>query len=121
MANSRLLIENYAGVVVVTIQDSSLLDMGVIDQLGRELFTLTDDQNRQRLVVDFSHVKFLASHTLGVLLTLHKKSEAIKGSVVLCGVRKELMKVFNITNLDRIFKFFPDDSAALAHFNVLVK
>ncbi|MCG8405777.1 MAG: STAS domain-containing protein [Phycisphaerales bacterium] len=121
MGNSRLLIENYAGVVVVTFQDSSILDMAVIDQIGKDLYELADKQNKQKLVLDFSNVKFLASQALGVLLTLHKKCQAIKGNMVLCGLRKDLMKVFSITNLDKIFKFFPDDAAALGHFKVSVR
>ncbi len=121
MASSRIVIEDYAGVTVVTIADSSILDAMVIEQMGKELYNLVDSQNKQKLVLDFCNVKFLASQTLGVLLTLHKKSIAIKGTMVLCGLRKELMKVFSITNLDKILKFFPDDAAALEFFDVRVK
>jgi len=121
MANSHLLVEDYAGVTVVKLQDSSILDTHVIDRIGRELYALTDEQNRRKLVLDFSNVKFLASHTLGVLLTLRKKSQAIGGSLVLCGLRKDLMQVFLITNLDKVFEFFSDDAAALRHFKVRVE
>ncbi len=121
MAGSRLLIEDYAGVTVVTFQDSSLLDAPVIDRIGTELYALTDEQNKRKLVLDFSNVKFLASHTLGVLLRLRKKSQAIDGSLVLCGLRKDLMQLFTITNLDKVFEFFRDDAAALGHFKVRVK
>jgi len=120
MAASRLMIEDYAGVTVVTFQDSSILEMGVIDQIGKDLSELIDKQNKRKLVLDFMNVRFLASHTLGVLLSMNKKMRAIKGAMVLCSVRKDLRKVFTITNLDKIFQFFPDDAAALAHFKVPV-
>ncbi len=121
MANSRLLVEDYAGVAVVTFQDASILDMTHIDQIGRELYRMVDEGNRQKMVLDFSNVRFLASQTLGILLTLQKKSKAIDGSLVLCGLRTELMKVFAITSLDKLFKFFNDDAAALKHFKVHVR
>ena len=121
MAKSRLLIENYAGVVVVTFQDSAILEMPVRDQLCTDLYALVEKQDKRKVVLDFTNVRFLASHTLGILLTFQKKATAAKGEVVLCSVRAELMKVFSLTNLDRLFRFFPDDAAALAHFKVRVQ
>lgn len=121
MASARLLVEDYAGVTLVTFNDSSILDNATIEQIGKDLYHLVDVQKKQKIIVDFSNVKFLSSHALGILLTLHKKTLAIKGSLCLCGVRKELMKVFTLTDLDKIFKFYPDDTAALASHNVRLK
>lgn len=121
MAKANLLIEDYAGVTLVTLNDSSILEAPVIEQLGRELYHLTDDLNKQKIILDFTNVKFLSSQALGVLLTLHKKAASIKGSVVLSGLKPELKKVFSLTNLDKIFKFFPNDAAALASFGVHLK
>jgi len=121
MANSRLVIEDYAGVTVVTFSDSSILDTATIEQLGKDLYALPDTQHKQKVVLDFSNVKFLSSQALGVLLTMQKKMAAIKGSLALVGLRQELMKVFTITSLDRLFKFFPDDAAALKSFGVHVR
>jgi anti-sigma B factor antagonist len=118
MAKANLSMEDYAGVLVVTFTDSSILDTAAIEQLGRNLYQLTDVQNRQKLILDFSNVKFLSSQALGVLLTLHKKVRDIKGEVVMCGLKPELKKIFAITNLDKVFKFFPDDVGALASFGV---
>ncbi|HVP09934.1 MAG TPA: STAS domain-containing protein [Phycisphaerae bacterium] len=118
MAKANLLIEDYAGVLVVTFTDSSILDTGVIEQIGKDLYQLTDEQCRQKLILDFSNVKFLSSQALGILLMLHKKAAAIKGEVVLCALRPELKKIFTITSLDKVFKFFPDDVGALASFGV---
>ena len=121
MPNPRLMIQDYAGVTVVTFNESSILDAAVITQLGQELYDLVDKQAKQKLILDFSNVKFLASQTLGVLLNLNKKASTIKGDVVLCGIRKELMKVFEITQLNKILKFYRDDAEALAAFKVFVK
>jgi anti-anti-sigma factor len=55
---------------------------------------------------------------LGVLVTLNKKAQGIKGTLVICSMRPELRKIFAITNLDKLFKFFDKDGDALGHFGV---
>lgn len=120
MADSRLLVTDYAGVAVVAFQDNSILDARQIDQIGRELYELVDVKDRRKMILDFSSVRFLGSQTLGVLINLHKKAAAAKGEVVLCSLRKDLLKVFKITSLDKVFKFFKDDASALKHFGVHV-
>jgi anti-sigma B factor antagonist len=115
---SRLLIHPIRDVTIVNIQDASILDTAQVEQLGEELYDLVDGKNRKKLILDFTKVQFLSSSALGVLITLRKKAAAIKGEVVICGLRKELMKVFSITNLDKMFAFRPDEKEALAKFGV---
>jgi anti-sigma B factor antagonist len=118
MSTSRLLVEDYAGITLVTFTDSSILDNATIDQIGKDLYRLVDEEKKHNVIIDFSNVKFLSSHALGIILTLHKKAKGASGSLSLCGVRKELMKVFTLTDLDKIFKFYADDKTALAAHNV---
>ena len=120
MSRSRLLIEDYGGVTLVTFIDSTLLECSTVEQVGKDLYHLTDHLNKQKLVLDFSNVRLLSSHTLGILLTLYKKAKEIKGKVVLCGLRPDLMKIFTITNLVKIFEFYPTDAEALKAFGVPV-
>ncbi len=121
MASSHLMIQDYAGIAVVTFADSSILDARVIEAMGKSLYELIDVQDRRKIILDFVNVKLLSSQTIGVLLTLRKKLAAAKGTLLLCGLRKEVMKLFTITNLDKQFDFFPDDVAALASLGVRVQ
>ena len=59
-------------------------------------------------------MQFLASAAIGMLMTLHRKSTAIKGTFVICGLRKDLMKVFEIMKLTKVFKFAPNEDEGLA-------
>jgi len=121
MSNTaRLLIQPIRDVTVVNFQDASILDTAVVDEIGRALYELVDGQARRKLILDFSNVKFLSSSALGVLITLKKKSSAIKGDVVLCSMRPELKKVFEITNLNKMFKFWENENKALGHFGISV-
>lgn len=115
---ARMLIHTFRDVTIVNFQDSSMLDTASLEQTGAELYELVDNKNRRKLILDFTKVQFLSSSALGVLINLRKKMTAIKGDLVICGLRKDLMKVFELTSLTKMFKFCPDEEKALAHFGV---
>jgi len=113
-----MLIHDMKDVTIVNFQESSILDTARIEKIGEDLYELVDIKNRRKLVLDFTKVQFLSSSALGVLVNLKKKSTAIKGTLVICGLRKELMKVFEITNLKKLFTFCADEKEALAKFDI---
>lgn len=115
---ARLLIQTIRDVTIVNFDETSILDTLQIEQIGNELYDLVDNRNRKRLILDFTKVRFLSSSAIGVLITLRKKSEAIKGKLLLCGLRKELLQVFKISCLDRLFEFFDDEGQALASLGI---
>lgn len=120
MANELFRVEDYAGVLVVKFVEHALLESMRIEQLGQGLYTLAEQGEKRRLVIDFTAVRSLSSHMLGILLKLRGKLADKQGSMALCGLRPELMKVFTITCLDKVFRFFPNDAEALASFGVRV-
>lgn len=117
----NLVTQQFKDVTVVTVNDTALLDAVTIEALGESLYALVDRKALKKIVLDFSSVKFLASAALGMLLTLRRKAGDIKGTVALCGIRPELFKIFKMTNLDKLFKFFDDEEQALNHFGVSTK
>jgi anti-anti-sigma regulatory factor len=86
-AAPKLLIQQMWDVTVVDIQEPRLLEAQQIDAVGRELFRLVDEMDRKKLILDLTKVQLLASAAIGMLMTLHKKSTAIKGTVIICGLR----------------------------------
>jgi anti-sigma B factor antagonist len=110
---ANVLIQRIGDATVVTLQESRLLESQQLDALGRELYRLVDEMDRKKLVVDCTKVQFMASAAIGVFVNLQKKSAAIKGTLIICGLRKELMQVFEITKLTKLFKFAADEKAAL--------
>jgi anti-anti-sigma factor len=118
MAESKLLVHAIQDVTVVTFRDSTMLDSGVIEAVGLELYALVDEKAVRKIVLDFSTVKFLASQAVGVLITLKKKADAIKGELAICGMREEIMRVFRIMNLMKMFRFFENETRALEAFHV---
>jgi len=116
--SGRLLIQPLRDVTVVNFADASILDAQQVQQIGDELYELVDKQARRKIILDFENVRFLSSSALGVLITLRRKSDQIKGKVVLCNLRDDLRKVFKITNLERMFEFYDSEEKALGVFGV---
>jgi anti-anti-sigma factor len=118
MTQPHFSVEDYAGVKLVKFTESAILETAAIQEMGRGLYALAEQGNKPRLVLDFSGVKILSSYMLGILLTLQGKARSNKGGLGLCGLRSELMRVFTITGLDKVFQFHSDDVEGLAAFGV---
>jgi anti-sigma B factor antagonist len=110
----RRLDEELVGdVTVVTFIDKKILDEQNIQIIGEQLFDLVDNQNRKKILLNFANVEFLSSAALGKLITMNKKAQAANGKLAMCKIAREIIEVFEITRLDRLFKIFKDEQAAL--------
>jgi anti-sigma B factor antagonist len=117
MAVHRRLQTNEVGeVTVVRFVDRKILDEANIQELGQELFQLIEEENRTKLLLNFSNVEFLSSAALGKLITLDKKVKAHAGRLKLSNIRPEIYEVFAITKLNKLFDIKDDEAAALAAF-----
>ena len=112
----KTLIQTMWDVTVVDFQEARILEAQQIEAIGRELYRLVDEMDRKKLILDFAKVQFLASAAIGMLMNLHKKTTANKGTFVICSLRRELMKVFEIMQLTKVFKFAANEDEALALF-----
>lgn len=119
MPNSGLVVSTIQDVTIVNFRQASILDSVAVDTIANELYALVDERAIRKIILDFSPVRFLSSQMLGVLLSLHKKSKAIKGKVVICGLREDLMKVFRIMKIEKLLKFTPNQEKARKFFKVL--
>ncbi len=114
MAANGVVVTPYQEMAVVTFTANSILDGQLIEEIGRDLYALVDEQARRKLILDFNAVRMLSSQMLGVLITLKKKAAAIKGRVVLCSIRPDLLKVFTLTKLDKVLEIVKDEGEAMS-------
>jgi len=103
-----------AAVTTVSFNVTSLTTDQGLDAVSRQISDLIKNQKPKNLIIDFTGVKFFSSQALGILLDAKKKISAQKGNVIISGINPQLYRVFKITNLDKIFKFYPDAQAAIA-------
>jgi anti-sigma B factor antagonist len=61
-----------------------------------------------RLVVDLAEVTLISSAGLGMLIQLKRECDGAKGKLAICGVSEEIMGLFKLTNLHRMFTIKPD-------------
>lgn len=118
MPQTDLVITVIRGAAVVIFRAASILDTQLVEAIGKELYELVDGQAHRRLVLDFHSVRGMSSQMLGVLINLQKKCQAIKGRMIICGLRSELLKVFKVTRLESLFTFAENEEKALNEFGV---
>ena len=103
---------------VIEFRTPSLMDPIVLEEIGKELYRLVDEEDRRKLVLDFEKVQYLSSQAIGIILTLNKKLGQLKGSkLVLCGVGPKLMELLKITRLDRILTVKPSQHEGVKVFD----
>ena len=98
---------------VVTFQNASISDVEKIATAAKQINDFITENKPNKIIFDFSEVKFFCSRVLGLLLEIRAKLETCGGEVVVSAINPQLYRVFKITHLDKIFKFFPDKKTAV--------
>ena len=112
----RIAVSEVEGVAVVRFVDRKILDEGNIQELGRELFHLVEEEGRKNVLLNFANVEFLSSAALGKLITLDRKVKDNGGTLKLSNIRPEIYEVFAITKLNKHFEIKEEEADALATF-----
>ena len=108
----RLEVSEIGDVTVVRFVDRKIIDTANIQELGDELFSLVENDNRKSLLLNFSHVEFLSSAALNKLILLDRAVEMHGGRLKLCSLRPEIQEVFVITRLNRMFGIHEEEADA---------
>ena len=115
-AHRRIDVSKVGEVTVVKFVDKKILDVASIQELGVELFSLVEHDNRKSVLLNFSNVEFLSSAALGKLITLDRKVKAAKGRLKMSNIRPEIFEVFQITKLNKVFDIRKDEVEAISAF-----
>jgi len=100
-------------VAIASFTGSCVCDVEEIAHASAQLRECIEADPPRRMVFDFSGVKFFSSQVLGLLLEARARLEPHNGEVTISSLSPQLQRVFRITNLDKIFRFYPDRAAAL--------
>ena len=106
-------IVNQGSVAVVEFTESIVSNLDGIAHAARLLKTYVDENRPGKVIFDFDRVSFFSSQVLGLILETRAKLLNWEGLVAICNTNSQLQRVFKITNLDKIFRFFPDRTSAL--------
>jgi len=98
---------------VASFKSSCVSDVAEITNASAQLKQYIETNRPKRVVFDFDGVKFFSSQVLGLLLEARARLESHSGQIAITSLSPQLERVFKITNLDKIFTFYPDRAAAL--------
>jgi anti-sigma B factor antagonist len=112
--SKQLRIEQVGEITVVQFCESWVHGLQAIEDLGQELYRLVEVENHTRLLLDFSDVEFLSSSALGKLIKLWGKVNACKGTMQLCNLRPQVLEVFLVCKLERLFTICRSRAEALS-------
>jgi len=107
--------EKKVGKVLVVIPQENRIDASVATEFkGRMVDWI--NQGNKLIVLDLSHVDFIDSSGLGVMVSSLKTIDG-DGDLVVCSIRDTVMGLFNLTRMNRVFHIFPAQSDALQALN----
>lgn len=112
-------IDSYAkdDILTIRILDERLIDPEQLKRLFDDLYAILGKSEEQQVVLDFGSVKFMASAMLGKLVALKKKCDEYKAKLKLCSVSPDILEVFKITKLNKVFDIQSDEATARKSFN----
>lgn len=111
--SSHLRIKQVDGVVVAEFVDRKILDELAIQEIGDELERLAESEAGIRLLLNFRSVEHLSSAALGMLININKKVNARNGRLKLAEINRQILEVFKITQLNRVFQIHDTADQAL--------
>jgi len=87
----------------VTFEDEQILEEAQIRELHKSLESVIEKNQENQLVLNFANVRFMTSAMLGLLVRIHKRVGERGGKLELRNLDKNLHKLFEITQLTKIF------------------
>ena len=111
-----ILTQTNGDVLVVYFNDAQILDESKIQQISEELMAVLGKCPSNKLLLNFNQVKFMSSSVLGRLVHLSKKCKTERIDLKLCNIAPEIMEVFKITRLNKVFEIHDDEQTAITAF-----
>lgn len=95
--------------VIATLTPEANLDAEGSRDFGDEVVSFIEKHPGTRLLLNFQNITYLSSAALSELLRINEAAQNTGGAVQLCGLSKEIHKVFEVTQLSNVFKVNPDE------------
>ncbi|MCP4710939.1 MAG: STAS domain-containing protein [Planctomycetes bacterium] len=113
---SLLALTRQNDVTIVGFNEPNLLDAYHIEDTAPQLYQLIDTDKHKLIVLDLAGISMISSQSLGVFLNMKQKLDQQDGKMAISGIDPGLSRVFKITRLQDVFKFFNDSDAAVNSF-----
>ena len=105
------------GIRIIEFTNSKILDEANIAEIGNTLGAIIDENENPKLLLDFATVDHLSSAALGMLINVNNRVRQKNGQLRLANIKPQILEVFVITKLNKLFKILPTRTEALANFS----
>ena len=105
--------EKTNGVIVLKVE-IDVLDAGNTNAFKAAISPLLNGNNR--VLLDLTKLTFIDSSGCGNLLSCYNQMKNRGGMLKICGVREQVLEIFDLIRLDRIIDIFKTKEAALKEF-----
>ena len=114
---SSLKTQEIEEVLVVNFTDAKILDEARITQIGQELMSCAASAGqKKKMLLNFQGVQFMSSAMIGKLVLLNKKCKTDEVALKMCSISPNVMEVFKITRLNKVFEIFDDQDKAIKSY-----
>ncbi len=103
--------ERKKGNVLIVKPLENRLDAHVAVDFKKKMAEFIDNGNKF-IILDLSEVSFIDSSGLGSIVSSLKKLGG-KGDLAICGARENVMSMFRLTRLERVFQMFASEEQAI--------
>ena len=107
----RLESSDRAQVIELTLPQS--LDSAEFDQLNESILGVVSSRKNERWVIDLSHVSYMGSAMLGLMVNVRQRVKQAGGRLVLCALSPRLLQIFQTCSLERLFTIARNRDEAL--------
>ena len=101
---------------IVEFTNNKILDEANIQDIGQTLGALIDEAPNPKLLLDFNTVDHLSSAALGMLINANNRIKQKNGKLRLANIKPQILEVFVITKLNKLFRIHPTREEALRSF-----
>ena len=101
---SKITVEYGTDVTIVTFTEERIVDEEQIRELQESFEPIIEKNQDKELILNFVNVRFMTSALLGLLVRIHKNACELGGHLRLSNLDSNLRKVFEITQLTKVFE-----------------
>lgn len=81
-----------------------------------QIYTLVDDMNRHKMILDMKKVQYVSSLALGKLVMLNRKILSAEGRLALCNLTEHVAEVMEVSHLNELFNIYETEQQARESF-----
>jgi|SRR5579864_8679028 len=109
-------VTRHKDVRIIEFTNNRILDEANIAEIGSTLGSMIEEGDNPKLLLDFATVDHLSSAALGMLINANNKIRERNGQLRLANIKPQILEVFVITKLNKLFRILPSRAEALASF-----